>query len=496
MAFIKHAEHKLLTLSTVNLQRSRRGKKKRRKKKSNETEAMEKSTRCFWGVSTDPSKGLTPRAHRRAAPRARTEAGGRCHEHWLVRGCSSTYEQSVGLSQRRNTAEILREGGCMSSERHRELQTSLQEKLGDVPSRTHPSTVHSEELLESRALPQPHASCPSLTLRPPVFILQASVAASHGKEALGVYSSVFWVTREMSSRRNKGINISRKKLSMLSPHGDTATGGSSSLKPCLDFPETAVQEYLKRLRSCLPQQLPELLNFGGEVTAFCCVTEPKRGHFHEQCPQPRGAGTATSEMPPSLRLSSRTVAPWHGFPCRREIFPPGLVFSEGTVKPLRQRARPSGARSGLLEPSSAAPAAPSNIIVMIKPITSQRSLKAHTMDGLEPATKHKRPVLAGAPPLREHRRLPFPRPEPPDRLQRLHHPDPHFPDDNYGETEQCCAVSFSVFSWETAPLAASMHIYHEMKNKENLRLTDNIKGFKMLEAEARAVPRNIKIAPQ
>lgn len=98
---------------------------------------QEKSTRCFWGVSTDPSKGLTPRAHRRAAPRARTEAGGRCHEHWLVRGCSSTYEQSVGLSQRRNTAEILREGGCMSPERHRELQTSLQEKLGDVPSRTH-----------------------------------------------------------------------------------------------------------------------------------------------------------------------------------------------------------------------------------------------------------------------------------------------------------------------------------------------------------------------
>lgn len=40
MAFIKHAEHKLLTLSTVNLQCSRRGKKKRRKKKSNETEAM------------------------------------------------------------------------------------------------------------------------------------------------------------------------------------------------------------------------------------------------------------------------------------------------------------------------------------------------------------------------------------------------------------------------------------------------------------------------
>lgn len=63
---------------------------------------------------------------------------------------------------------------------------------------------------------------------------------------------------------------------------------------------------------------------------------------------------------------------------------------------------------------------------------------------------------------------------PHQRLQRLHHPDPHFPDDNYGETEQCCAVSFSVFSWETAPLAASMHIYHEMKNKENLRLTDNI----------------------
>lgn len=118
------------------------------------------------------------------------------------------------------------------------------------------------------------------------------------------------------------------------------------------------RRYLKRLRSCLPQQLPELLNFGGEVTAFCCVTEPKRGHFHEQCPQPRGAGTATSEMPPSLRLSSRTVAPWHGFPCRREIFPPGLVFSEGTIKSLRQRARPSGARSGLLEPSSAAPAAP------------------------------------------------------------------------------------------------------------------------------------------
>lgn len=57
----------------------------------------------------------------------------------------------------------------------------------------------------------------------------------------------------------------------------------------------------------------------------------------------------------------------------------------------------------------------SNIIVMIKPITSQRSLKAHTMDGLEPATKHERPVLAGAPPLREHQRLPSPRPEPPDR---------------------------------------------------------------------------------
>lgn len=31
-----------------------------------------------------------------------------------------------------------------------------------------------------------------------------------------------------------------------------------------------------------------------------------------------------------------------------------------------------------------------------------------------------------------------------------------------------------MFSWETAPFAASMHIYHEMKNKGNLRLTDNI----------------------
>lgn len=48
---------------------------------------------------------------------------------------------------------------------------------------------------------------------------------------------------------------------------------------------------------------------------------------------------------------------------------------------------------------------------MIKPITSQRSLKAHTMEGLKPATEHECPVLAGAPPLREHRRLPSPRPE-------------------------------------------------------------------------------------
>lgn len=34
MAFIKHAEHKLLTLSTVNLQRSRRGKKKEEKRRA------------------------------------------------------------------------------------------------------------------------------------------------------------------------------------------------------------------------------------------------------------------------------------------------------------------------------------------------------------------------------------------------------------------------------------------------------------------------------
>lgn len=43
MAFIKHAEHKLLTLSTVNLQHGggRRGRGVReKKKKSNETEGM------------------------------------------------------------------------------------------------------------------------------------------------------------------------------------------------------------------------------------------------------------------------------------------------------------------------------------------------------------------------------------------------------------------------------------------------------------------------
>lgn len=115
--------------------------------------------------------------------------------------------------------------------------------------------------------------------------------------------------------------------------------------------------YLQRLRRSLPQQLPELLNYGDEVIAFCCVTEPKSGHFHEQCRQLHGADTATSEMPPLLHFFNRMVAPWHGFPGRREIFPPVLVFSEGNAKSLRQRARPSGTGSWFLEPSSAAPEA-------------------------------------------------------------------------------------------------------------------------------------------
>lgn len=52
-------------------------------------------------------------------------------------------------------------------------------------------------------------------------------------------------------------------------------------------------------------------------------------------------------------------------------------------------------------------------------------------------------------------------------------PDLHFTNNNYSEAEQCSPVSFSTFSWETAPVAATVHIYHETKIMENLRLTDS-----------------------
>lgn len=60
--------------------------------------------------------------------------------------------------------------------------------------------------------------------------------------------------------------------------------------------------------------------------------------------------------------------------------------------------------------------------------------------------------------------------------------DLHFTDDNHTEAEQCSAVSFRAFSWETAPFTASMHIYYETKIMENLRLTGNIvSSFSTLE---------------
>lgn len=79
---------------------------------------------CFWGLSTEPGKGLRPvHVAEQLVETGPKEADGgtsrRCHERWLVRGCSSTFKQSVGLSQRRNAAEILTEGGYTSSERHK-----------------------------------------------------------------------------------------------------------------------------------------------------------------------------------------------------------------------------------------------------------------------------------------------------------------------------------------------------------------------------------------
>lgn len=65
---------------------------------------------------------------------------------------------------------------------------------------------------------------------------------------------------------------------------------------------------------------------------------------------------------------------------------------------------------------------------------------------------------------------------------QIHQPGFHFTDNNYSESEQCSVVSFSSFSWETAPFAASMHIYPETKIMQNLRLTDNtVSSFSSLE---------------
>lgn len=52
--------------------------------------------------------------------------------------------------------------------------------------------------------------------------------------------------------------------------------------------------------------------------------------------------------------------------------------------------------------------------------------------------------------------------------------DLHFANDNYSEAEQCSDISFRTFSWETAPFAASMHIYYETEIMENLRITNDI----------------------